>query len=133
MAEAAARVQARAREPAPAVRAVEATVRAARSGPAPTTMPAWITTWDDRPPADLFSSQSGLQAKLEVSQPGDPQEQEADRVAERVMRMPDAAATGVQRCACGGIAGAGGECPACRARSLGLQRASAGGVAPTDA
>jgi len=30
-----------------------------------------------------------LQAKLAVSQPGDPYEQEADRVAEQVMRMPD--------------------------------------------
>lgn len=33
-----------------------------------------------------------LQARLEVSQPGDPHEQEADRVAEQVMRMPDHAA-----------------------------------------
>jgi len=30
-----------------------------------------------------------LQAKLAVSQPGDPYEQEADRVADMVMRMPD--------------------------------------------
>jgi Domain of unknown function (DUF4157) len=30
-----------------------------------------------------------LQAKLEISQPGDVHEQEADRVAEQVMRMPD--------------------------------------------
>ena len=30
-----------------------------------------------------------LQAKLSVSQPGDKAEQEADRVAETVMRMPD--------------------------------------------
>ena len=30
-----------------------------------------------------------VQAKLEISQPGDPFEEEADEVAERVMRMPD--------------------------------------------
>lgn len=31
---------------------------------------------------------SGIQAKLRISQPGDPYEQEADRVADQVMRMP---------------------------------------------
>ena len=33
-----------------------------------------------------------IQAKLEVSQPGDPSEKEADRVADTVMRMPDTGA-----------------------------------------
>src|SRR4051812_15074288 len=33
----------------------------------------------------------GIKAKLSVSQPGDPDEEEADRVADRVMRMPDPA------------------------------------------
>jgi hypothetical protein len=32
---------------------------------------------------------AGIQAKLAISQPDDPFEREADRVAERVMRMPD--------------------------------------------
>ena len=32
-----------------------------------------------------------IQAKLKVSQPGDQYEQDADRVAEQVMRMPDEA------------------------------------------
>ena len=36
----------------------------------------------------------GLQAKLRIGQPGDKYEQEADRVAEQVMRMPE---PGVQR------------------------------------
>src|SRR5262245_33673244 len=36
-----------------------------------------------------------IQAKLTVSQPGDQYEQEADRVAEQVMRMPDPAAPAV--------------------------------------
>lgn len=30
-----------------------------------------------------------IQAKLNVSQPGDPYEQEADRIAEQIMRMPE--------------------------------------------
>src|SRR3954470_6542687 len=30
-----------------------------------------------------------IQAKLEISQPGDPDEEEADRVADRVMRMTE--------------------------------------------
>ena len=34
-----------------------------------------------------------IQAKLQVSTPGDPYEQEADRVADTVMRMPDSEAT----------------------------------------
>lgn len=41
-----------------------------------------------------------IQPKLNVSQPGDVYEQEADRVAERVMRMPDSA-IGNQRSAVG--------------------------------
>jgi hypothetical protein len=42
----------------------------------------------------------GLQAKLTISQPGDPYELEADRVADQVMRMPEPT---VQRsCECGG-------------------------------
>jgi hypothetical protein len=36
---------------------------------------------------------SGIQAKLVVGQPGDVYEQEADRVAEQVMRMPDPSTT----------------------------------------
>ena len=48
-----------------------------------------------------------LQTKLAVNTPGDPFEQEADRVADQVMRMPDSK---LQRtCACGG------ECPKCQA------------------
>jgi hypothetical protein len=36
------------------------------------------------------------QAKLAISQPGDPYEQEADRIADQVMRMPDSGADDVQ-------------------------------------
>jgi hypothetical protein len=50
-----------------------------------------------------------LQPKLAISQPGDPYEQEADRVAEKVMRMPEAT---VQR-QCAACAAGGLPCPAC--------------------
>ena len=48
----------------------------------------------------------GIQAKLTVSSPGDIEEQEADRVSDLVMRMPEPQ---LQRaCACGG------GCPECQ-------------------
>jgi hypothetical protein len=75
-----------------------------------------------------------LQPKLAVNPPGDASEQEADRVADHVMRMPvpDSAlqslssdTTGLLRrqCSCGG---AGGECTACaEKREEGVQRSVA--------
>src|SRR5262245_31926507 len=53
-----------------------------------------------------------IQKKLAISWPGDEYEQEADRVAEQVMRMPEPQS---QR-----TAGAGGGCPACQADQPGL-------------
>src|SRR6185295_13103715 len=41
----------------------------------------------------------GVQAKLTVSQPDDPFEQEADRVADRVMRMEAPSVTVQRKCA----------------------------------
>src|SRR5437867_5561902 len=56
----------------------------------------------------LLRSRS-IQAKLSISQPNDPDEQEADQVAGRVMRMPESASTGpCQTCATGN-----GVCPKC--------------------
>jgi hypothetical protein len=46
-----------------------------------THVPAWAN-------ANIGTLPTGLQAKLTVSQPGDVYEQEADRVADQVMRMP---------------------------------------------
>jgi hypothetical protein len=61
-----------------------------------------------------------LQAKLAINRPGEEFEQEADRVAETVMRMP---APQLQRkCACGGTPGPTGECEACRQKRFSLQR-----------
>jgi hypothetical protein len=55
-----------------------------------------------------------LQPKLKVNPPGDRFEQEADRVAEQVMRMPEPQ---IQRaCPCGG------GCPKCQAEALGRER-----------
>ncbi|HXU46557.1 MAG TPA: hypothetical protein VN783_13600, partial [Thermoanaerobaculia bacterium] len=42
----------------------------------------------------LATSAGPLQAKLAVNTPGDAHEQEADRVADQVLRMPDPAAPG---------------------------------------
>ena len=53
----------------------------------------------------LALSTVGIQAKLAISRPDDPYEQEADRVADRVLRAPGPR---LQRaCACGG------QCPTC--------------------
>ncbi len=54
-----------------------------------------------------------IQAKLAINKPGDEYEQEADRVAERVMWLPE---PGLQRvCACGG------DCPTCQTEQSGQE------------
>src|SRR5437763_8441645 len=74
-----------------------------------------------------------LQRKLTINQPGDVFEQEADRVAEAVMRMTGPAATRqetqidesaqLQRCSCG--QSASGQCEECKMQAMRLQRSSA--------
>lgn len=71
-----------------------------------------------------------IQAKLSVNQPGDRFEQEADRIAEAVVRLPDPAATAgrvsqtgaassVQRtCTCGKPGGESGMCEGCEGSSV---------------
>jgi hypothetical protein len=81
------------------------------------------------------SGEKALQTKLVINRPGDSYEQEADRVSEQIMRMPEAR---VQRkCACGGTPGSTGECEECGKKRLSLQRMSldvagsvGGGFAP---
>src|SRR5688572_28878160 len=68
-----------------------------------------------------------IQAKLSISQPGDIYEQEADRVAEHVMRMPEPA---IQR-ACAPCAAGGAPCPKCEKKSL-VQRKTEGISASSD-
>lgn len=64
-----------------------------------------------------------LQAKLAISQPGDFYEQEADRVAEQIMRMPEPT---VQR-QCAACAAGGPPCPACEEESKTVSRKTKGG------
>jgi hypothetical protein len=63
-----------------------------------------------------------LQPKLSISQPGDPSELEADRVAEHVMRMPGPT---VQR-QCAACAAGGASCPACEEESVQVSRKAEG-------
>ncbi|TQF68268.1 DUF4157 domain-containing protein [Rhodococcus spelaei] len=88
--------------------------RAPRRRPSPAPVTAAV-----RPSSELLP---GLQTKLAINKPGDAFEQEADRVAEKIMRMPD---TQLQRtCACGG-AGSGEDCH-CKKLAEGVQRSHSG-------
>jgi len=70
-----------------------------------------------------------IQAKLAVSQPGDVYEQEADRIAEQVMRMPDPA---IQR-SCSACAAGGTTCSKCETEKRGrLQRRTEGSSESSD-
>jgi hypothetical protein len=94
----------------------------------------------------LLKQQPGrLQTKLVIGDANDQFEQEADRVADQIMRMPakshdviaaspfGASNHALQRkCACGGIPGPSGECEACRKKRLGLQRRATDSHGPTD-
>lgn len=72
-----------------------------------------------------------LRRKLAVNKPGDAYEQEADALAEQVMRTP---APSIQRCTCGGASGPDGECAQCRSKRLSVQRkASSGDMRAGDA
>ena len=106
--------------------------RPERSGPEP--KPGFNPVW--------FQLATRAQAKLAISEPGDTYEQEADRVAGQVMRMPAAASPSLsfrspgsaslqQKCACGGESE--GECAECRINRLALQREATGEDARSDA
>lgn len=120
--------QAKSHSPTTPTKAAEPPQKAAVSAASASRVPAWAGGMNDQIPTGLVlqdaSTIPGIQAKLAISQPNDPYEQEADRVAEQVMRMPASPApTQIQRkCACGGIAGPTGECEACAAKRKALQR-----------
>ncbi|MDT5267906.1 MAG: hypothetical protein QOH49_92 [Acidobacteriota bacterium] len=80
-----------------------------------------------RPPALTLGQSPGparvLQKKLAISQPGNADELEADRVAERVMRMPDTTVRLQRKCACGG------GCESCAGEKLRIQRRASGEAA----
>jgi hypothetical protein len=79
-----------------------------------------------------------LQTKLTINTPGDQYEQEADRVADQVMRMPDDPSQALtapvlrRKCACGGSGGGSGTCSEC-AKKEELQRSTAGPAAVPEA
>ena len=69
----------------------------------------------------------GVQRTLAINAPGDGYEQEADRVAEQIVGMPEPP---VQRkCACGGAPGAAAECE-CATKHPSLQRMSVDAAGP---
>ena len=89
----------------------------------------------------LSNSAPVLQTKLTVNQPSDPYEQEADRVADQVMRMPDSklsdltesfspTAKLLRKCSCGDSGGSG-SCPECAEAKL--QRSAHGPSAVSEA
>src|ERR1044072_1326546 len=55
-----------------------------------------------------------IQTKLTVSSPNDRYEREADRLSDRVMRMPKAAEP--RGCGCEPSSSSGGECAECKAK-----------------
>ena len=109
-----------------ATKTTEVPQKAALSAVSASRVPSWVSGVNDQIPAGLIfqdtSTIPGLQAKLAISQPNDPYEQEADKVAEQVMRMPASPATVQRKCTCGGVAGPTGECEACVAKRKALQR-----------
>ncbi len=70
-----------------AAKPTESIRKTARGSGASGRQPAWTSAWGDHPPAGLVASVADLQAKRALSQPGDPSEQEADHIADQVMRM----------------------------------------------
>ena len=61
---------------------------------------------------------------LPVTAPGNPFEHEADRVAARIVGAPAPVGLLQRACACGGTPGPDGECAACKARRLALERSA---------
>ncbi len=59
-----------------------------------------------------FLRSSGIQAKMAISSPGDPEEREADAVAERVM----GSSLAIAGCSCGGT------CDSCKGQPVSIQR-----------
>src|SRR5690348_4569145 len=109
-----------------ATKTAEAPQKAAISAASATHVPVWASGMGNQPPARLMlqdaSAALGIQAKLAISQPNDPYEQEADRVAEQVMRTPASPPLVQHKCSCGGTAGLTGECEECTLKRKTLQR-----------
>ncbi len=78
----------------------------------------------------LWGTTPFIQASLKVNAPNDKYEQEADRVASQVMRMPKTAVSG-KRCACGKPMGPDGMCADCKRKQLEIQRQTVEGGGET--
>lgn len=94
-----------------------------------------IRTGDSKSSASTAYRQSGqqrsavrvpvfLQAKLPISQPDDPDEQEANRVADQIMHMREPMA---QR-QCAACAAGGALCPACKDKQVAVSRMTQDGA-----
>jgi hypothetical protein len=79
------------------------------------------------------AGRSAIQFSLQVNAPGDRYEQEADRVAEQVMRMPLNETVQRRTCACGRPAGPDGRCEQCKRKQRNIQRNSSGDAGSTTA
>ena len=79
--------QAKTQNPKPVAESAELTKKVASSAAHSTRLPAWANAWGDQPPAALISPVADLQAKHLLSQPEDPDEQQADHIANHVMDM----------------------------------------------
>ncbi len=75
----------------------------------------------------------GLQRKLAIGQANDPLEHEADRVAERVMRMPAAPVSATPVSATSGPVQLARKCAACEAEEHEIQRAATPGASQASA
>ena len=76
------------------------------------------------------SAAKAIQTKLVINRPGDNYEQEADRVSEQIMRMPQPRLQ--RKCACGGAQGPTGPCEECGKKRLSLQRMRLDAAHPVD-
>ncbi|HUD49010.1 MAG TPA: DUF4157 domain-containing protein [Candidatus Baltobacteraceae bacterium] len=79
------------------------------------------------PTASNTRTAGALQAKLAISNPGDPAEEEADRVAEHVVRAGEGHAFGAP-CPC--MASGGEMCEECKQRQATIHRQTAGVAGP---
>src|ERR1051326_8854360 len=99
--------------PTTTTKTAEAPQKATVSAASASRVPAWAGGMNNQIPNGLVlqdaSAIPGIQAKLAISQPDDPYEQEADRAAEHVMRIPASPAAVQRKCACGGVAGPTGD------------------------
>jgi Domain of unknown function (DUF4157) len=103
---------------------------AATHRPAPEPVPHPIVQWQQQAGNQAMQwllRTGSIHAKLSISQPGDPEEQEADAVADRIMRSHVGPAAVTGGCSCDGE---DDTCDQCRAQGAVARKASGGGAEP---